>query len=158
MAFHLDSRAFRPSEIIPTEYTGEGVNVSPPLHWEDVPEGTKELALICEDPDAPGTEPFVHWIAYKIPPEVGSLPRALPRRSEIKSPLHLHQGENSYGKIGYGGPYPPKGRGRHHYHFKLYALDTELPVKTALDKDQLVEIMQGHVLDVSELVGIYERQ
>jgi hypothetical protein len=119
------STAFSDGQPIPKKYTEDGQDVSPPLAWDKVPEGTKELALICDDPDAPSHEPWVHWVIYKIPATVRELPEGLPTDATLNSPIKAMQGMNSWpdGRmIGYRGPAPPPGR-VHHYHFQVYALD-----------------------------------
>jgi hypothetical protein len=157
MAFQLSSPAFRHSQKIPRDYSGEGRNISPPLEWQDLPQGTKELALLCEDPDAPQEEPFVHWLAYKITPDQTELPEALPVAKELERPVSLFQGLNSFAKAGYGGPMPPRRHGRHRYFFKLYALDHELPTEPGIDRDRFLDLIDGHVLGEADLIGIYER-
>src|SRR5438128_2167054 len=118
----LVSTAFLEGSPIPRKHTGDGSDVSPPLEWSDVPEGTKSLALICDDPDAPrGT--WVHWVVFNIPAERKDLPEAQPPRGSL--PSGARQGKNDFGKLGYGGPAPPPGK-PHRYMFKLYALDTTL--------------------------------
>lgn len=149
MAIELTSPAFHARELIPRKYTGEGEDASPPLSWAGLPEGTNELALICDDPDAPTANPFVHWVAYKIPPHQTDLPE--------NNKGGIAEGKNDFGRIGYAGPMPPKGHGVHHYHFRVYALDQPLHAGPGLTKDQLVKAMQGHILDEGELIGIYER-
>ena len=122
------STAFDDGQPIPKKFTEDGQDVSPPLAWDGGPEGTKELALICDDPDAPSREPWVHWVIYKIPATVRGLPEGLPTDASLESRSSAMQGKNSWpdGRtIGYRGPAPPPGR-VHHYHFKVYALDREL--------------------------------
>lgn len=150
MAIQLSSDAFEAGGPIPEKHTGEGANVSPPLNWTGVPEGTRELALICDDPDAPRPRPWVHWVVYGIPADQTGLP-------EGGAPGAL-EGKNDFGRTGYGGPMPPRGHGVHRYRFKVYALDTELDAASGLTKDQLLEAMQGHVISEGELVGTYERR
>ncbi len=157
MAFEIKSVAFENSKTIPKKYTGEGENTSPPLTWKDVPEGTKELALICEDPDASKGVPFVHWLAYKIPPDLMALPEAVPSTQSAKSPPAVLQGKNSFEKPGYGGPMPPKQHGRHRYFFKLYALDTELQLKPGIDRAEFEKAIEGHIIEEADLMGTYER-
>ncbi len=149
MAIQVSSPAFEAGGVIPRKYTGEGEDVSPPLEWTGLPEGTREVALICDDPDAPMPEPFVHWVVYKIPADKAGLPEG--------SPEGALEGPNGFDRIGYGGPMPPEGHGTHHYHFKVYALDAELEATPGLSKDKLLAAMEGHVLDEGELVGTYER-
>lgn len=150
MTITVQSSGFAAGERIPEKYTGEGLDVSPPLSWSGIPAGTKEIALICDDPDAPTPKPWVHWVAYKIPPDSGGLAEG--------SAGDAVEGKNDFGRIGYGGPMPPPGHGVHHYYFKTYALDTELGLKPGASKDQLLKAMEGHVLAQGELVGTYERK
>ena len=156
---HLTSSAFSDGERIPVEYTKDGANRSVPLKWNDAPPGTKSFALICDDPDAPIDEPFVHWVMYNIPPETNDLPEDLPKKEALDQPAGARQGMNNFGSdaIGYGGPRPPQGHGTHHYHFKLYALDEALPLSGRVDKKKLLAAMDGHILGQTELVGAYER-
>jgi Raf kinase inhibitor-like YbhB/YbcL family protein len=156
----ITSPAFAAGERIPTRYTEEGANASPPLRWSGVPESAAELALICDDPDAPRDEPWVHWVMYKIPASAGGLPDGIPRAEKVDEPAGALQGRNSWphDNIGYRGPMPPKGSGAHNYHFKLYAVDTPLSVPGGLTKAELLKAMRGHVLAEGELVGTYERK
>ena len=162
MQLQLMSEAFDHNTEIPRKYTGEGDDVSPPLSWENPPVGTQSFALICEDPDAPQPKPWVHWVIYGIGAEVSSLPEGIPSdESALSDPIHAKQGKNSWDSgvtVGYRGPMPPPGHGMHHYHFKLYALDTKLDVKPGDSKDELLNAVKGHVLDEAELVGTYERK
>ncbi len=148
------SPAFKHESNIPVKYTCDGENISPPLTWSGVPEGTKSFALICDDPDAPmGT--FVHWVIFNIPADSTGLEEALPGVEKLKSTAI--QGKNNFGKIGYLGPCPPKGK-PHRYFFKLYALDTKLDLKTGVDKKTLLKAMKGHILAKGELMGYYSRK
>jgi Raf kinase inhibitor-like YbhB/YbcL family protein len=156
----ISTDAFEPDGPIPSKYTGEAEDVSPALQFSGVPDGTKSLVIICDDPDAPRPEPWVHWIIFDIPADSESLPEGVPRDAELESPAGAKQGINSWpsDNVGYRGPMPPPG-GVHHYHFKLYALDTTLDVSPAeADKDTLLAAMKGHVLDKAEVVGTYERK
>lgn len=155
----LHSPAFRPGGRIPQDYTGDGRDLSPPLSWSQVPQGTKELALICDDPDAPANEPWVHWLIYHIPTTATSLPEGIGSQPG-KSSDGLQQGHNSWrtGKtIGYRGPAPPPGHGVHHYHFHLYALDEPIPLSGGATKAELLDAMQGHVLAEAEVIATYQR-
>lgn len=153
----IQSKAFENGQPIPKKHTGEGEDVSPELSWRDVPSGTKELALIMDDPDAPrGT--WVHWVIARIPPATPGLKENISKAEQLKDPSGAIQGNNSWPTIGYRGPMPPPGHGVHHYHFKLYALDTVLPVKPGLTKEDLLAAMRGHVLAEAETVGTYERK
>lgn len=160
MSMTIRSTAFAEGEVIPQQHTGDGADVSPPLAWEGVPDEAKELALVCDDPDAPTAEPWVHWVIYKIAPMVGGLPPGIPSDAQLDAPIQAFQGQNSWPTgltIGYRGPAPPPGHGIHHYHFKLYALDCELETKPGIDKNTLLTAMDGHVLAQGELVGTYQR-
>ena len=154
----LTSTAFAEGQAIPEKYTGTGTNVSPPLAWSGVPEATKELVLICDDPDAPQEDPWVHWVLYKIPPTVTGLPEGMGgdalRGDELSG---IIVGRNSFDRMGYGGPMPPVGHGMHRYFFRLYALDTELKAEPGLRKSQVFERIQGHVIDGGRLMGTFER-
>jgi len=160
MSMTIRSTAFAEGDVIPQKHTGDGEDVSPPLAWEDVPDAAKELALVCDDPDAPTAEPWVHWVIYKIAPTVDELPQDVPADAQLGIPIKALQGRNSWptGRtVGYRGPAPPPGHGVHHYHFKLYALDCELDLNSGIDKNALLAAMDGHVLDQGELVGTYQR-
>jgi Raf kinase inhibitor-like YbhB/YbcL family protein len=146
----MSSSAFEPGGRIPKKYTGEGPDLSPPLSWSGAPEGTAELALICDDPDAPRKEPWVHWVLYKISADRVSLQEGRPEGAI--------EGRNDFGRHGYGGPMPPRGHGVHHYHFKLYALDQQLSInKPGATKAEILRAMEGHVIAQAELLGTYER-
>jgi Raf kinase inhibitor-like YbhB/YbcL family protein len=159
MTIQLTSTTFTQGHPIPKKHTGEGDDVSPPLVWSNLPEKTKELALICDDPDAPTSEPWVHWVIYKIPAGAKGLPEGVSRKSRLKEPVGAVQGRNSWSDgevIGYRGPLPPPG-GVHHYHFKLYALDAPLEAEPGLEKKALREKLEGHILAEGELMGTYQR-
>ena len=144
------STAFSSGATIPAKYTGEGQDLSPPLEWSGVPATAKEIAIICDDPDAPRREPWVHWVAYKIPASTTSLPEGA--RSGFV------EGRNDFGQAGYGGPMPPRGHGVHHYHFKLYALDQPLDAAPGLGKSDVLKAIRGHIVAEGELIGTYERR
>lgn len=160
MSLILQSTAIADGQPIAKKYTADGQDVSPPLSWDAGPSPTKEFALICDDPDAPTPQPWVHWIIFKIPPDATSLPEGLPNEGILQEPAGAVQGKNSFtsgATIGYRGPAPPKGHGPHHYHFKLYALDTKLDLQAGATKQELVAAMGGHIVAEGELVGTYER-
>lgn len=157
-SFSVKSPAFQEGHPIPIRYTGEGQDVSPPLQWSRVPPDTREFAVFCEDPDAPSQTPWVHWIAYNISPSVTMLPEGLPPREKIEVPVRLEQGRNSFAKIGYNGPMPPVGHGVHRYIFKVYALNTELAIAPGAERDEFLKAIQNHVLEVGQIVGIFERK
>ncbi len=153
MAFTLKTTAFQHGAEIPKKYTCSGEDVSPALSWNGTPEGTKSFALIADDPDAPvGT--WVHWVAYDIPNGGRQLPEALPKTESISG--GGRQGQNDFKKTGYGGPCPPPGK-PHRYFFKLYALDTELNLKSGATKKSVEQAMKGHILAQTELMGKFAR-
>ncbi|MBM4240184.1 MAG: YbhB/YbcL family Raf kinase inhibitor-like protein [Euryarchaeota archaeon] len=152
MGIEIVSSAFREGEMIPKKYTCDDVNVSPPLEWDYVPKGTVTLAIICDDPDAPaGT--WTHWVIFNLPPDLKELPEGI--TDERMFDNGAKQGINDFGRIGYGGPAPP--RGTHRYYFKIYALDVELDLSAGITKDELLQAMEGHVLDEGQLMGRYKR-
>lgn len=153
MVFHMESPAFRGGEMIPRKYTCDGENISLPLRWEDVPEETKSLALICDDPDAPLIT-WTHWVVYRIPPDMRTLPEGIPPEEQLEN--GIYQGKNSWGRIGYGGPCPP-GKKPHRYYFRLYALDAEPSLPSGAKRKQLLRKMEGHIVAVAELMGMYGR-
>lgn len=149
MRFQLTSPAFNHSTQIPVKYSCDGQDISPPLAWRDIPEGTQSLALVMDDPDAPaGT--WVHWILFNLPPDLGELPE------QTSLPDNAQVGKNNWGRTDYGGPCPPSGT--HRYFFKLYALDTTLNLDSPPDKTQLLQAMEGHILAQAELMGTYTSQ
>jgi len=150
------SSVFQEGERIPAKYTCEGEDVSPPLKIEGIDSKAVSIAIIVDDPDAPiGT--FTHWVAWNIPP-VDEIPENIPKKEVVESPVKMHQGRNDFGRIGYNGPCPPRGHGVHHYHFKVFALDTVLDLKPGSGKRELEKAMEGHVIQKGELVGVYERK
>src|SRR5947208_6638956 len=146
MALVISSTAFSAGGAIPDTYTCDGHDLSPPLAWDGVPDGTRSLALIVDDPDAPDPKApkrvYVHWVLYAIPPAVTGLPEAV---SAKQLPAGTREGSNDWKRTGYGGPCPPIGR--HRYFFKLYALDVQLPDRGAATKADLEAAMRGHVLE-----------
>lgn len=150
----LTSTAFQEGASIPAKYTCDGQDVSPPLAWSGVPDGAKSLALICDDPDAPGGT-WVHWVLYNLPATVTELAEKVPT-SEVL-PNGARQGITDFKRTGYGGPCPPRGR-PHRYYFKLYALDVELQLKPRATKKDVVSAMQGHVLSEGQLMATYQRR
>jgi len=157
MTMELASAAFAAGERIPVRFTGDGEDFSPALSWTGVPKGTKQLTLLCDDPDAPTPEPWVHWLIYMIPAETTGLPENVAKTDAPPKPAGSRQGKNSWGKLGYGGPAPPRGHGLHHYHFRLYALDVELTLTPGQTKKDLLKVMKGHILAEDEFIGTYER-
>ncbi len=157
MTIQITSTAFADGTAIPKKFTGDSEDVSPPLAWSGLPAGTKELALVCDDPDAPTAEPWVHWVLYKIPPDLSGLAEGIDRAARLKSPAAMLQGKNSWNTVGYRGPLPPPGHGVHHYFFKLYALGSRLTAESGLTKTALLEEIADHVLGEGQLVGTYLR-
>jgi Raf kinase inhibitor-like YbhB/YbcL family protein len=152
MEIKITSSAFADGGMIPAKYTCDGADISPPLQWDAVPEGTKTIALINDDPDAPmGT--WVHWVLYNLPANVKELAENVPPDKTL--PNGAKQGITDFRKIGYGGPCPPGGT--HRYFFKLYALDTEIDLDAGADKEQLLKAMEGHILGKGQLIGKYKR-
>mgnify|MGYP006267846505 CR=1 FL=1 len=138
---------------VPTRYTCDGENVSPPLKWTDPPNGTRTFALIVEDPDAPSSV-FTHWLVYDIPAERQELPEGVDGHPEL--PDGGTQGQNDFGETGFGGPCPPTGM--HRYVFRLFALDQTLEMAPGAKKADLLQLMEGHILETAEVIGTYARQ
>jgi Raf kinase inhibitor-like YbhB/YbcL family protein len=160
----LTSSQFAHGAEIPATFTVEGQDISPPLAWSDVPAQTRSFALICDDPDAPSPrrpapEPWVHWVLFNIPADSTALAQAISQTAEPAEVQGARQGKNSWpdDNIGYRGPAPPPGSGRHRYFFKLYALDTTLELPAGATKQQLLAAMSGHLLGEGQLMGTYER-
>lgn len=155
MPLTLTSAAFPDGGSIPSRYTCQGADQSPPLEWHGIPAGTQSLALIVDDPDAPDPAAprmtWVHWVLYNLPPSCGSLPEGVG-----PLPAGAREGTNDWKRAGYGGPCPPIGR--HRYFHKLYALDTMLPDLGRPDKFRLEKAMQGHILAQAELIGTYQKK
>jgi Raf kinase inhibitor-like YbhB/YbcL family protein len=153
MSLECTSTAFQQGMSIPKQYTGDGADRSPPLRWSEPPSGTKSVALICDDPDAPrGT--WVHWVLFNLPAQTRELEEGVPTTATIAS--GAKQGNNDFGNLGYGGPAPPKGK-PHRYFFKLYALDVEVNLPPGATKAQLEDAMKGHILAEGQLMGTYKR-
>ncbi len=156
MALTLSSSAFSQNGAIPKRYTCDGDDVSPPLAWSGVPAGTKSLALIVDDPDAPDPASpkmtWVHWVLYDIPPTASGLSEGV---SSKALPAGTKEGLNDWKRTGYGGPCPPVGR--HRYFHKLYALDAVLPSLGKPTKGNLEAAMKGHILAEAQLIGTYKR-
>jgi len=152
MEIKMKSTAFEEGGMIPKKYTCDGLDISPPLTWTSVPNGTKSLALICDDPDAPmGT--WVHWVLFNLPANIQELPEDIPPQKTLAN--GAKQGITDFRKIGYGGPCPPSGT--HRYYFKLYTLDTEINLEAGITKKQLLKAMEGHILAEGQLMGKYKR-
>jgi Raf kinase inhibitor-like YbhB/YbcL family protein len=149
MTFEIKSAAFAQGQAIPVKYTCDGEDISPPLQWSEPPDGSQSFALISDDPDAPvGT--WVHWVLFNLPADTRELSEQAIR------PSGSQDGQNSWGRTGYGGPCPPSGT--HRYFFKLYALDTMLDLPAGANKNQLLQAIEGHILAQIEVMGTYSRQ
>lgn len=155
----LHSDAFELGGWIPRRHAGpgEGDNLSPPLHWSTPPKQTRELLLICEDPDAPARHPFIHWM-LRIPIAATRLPEGLPEQPEPGIVPGVVQGPNSAGRCGYYGMLPPPGHGPHHYYFEIFALDQELALPARADHSELLAAISGHVIAEGHHIGLYERR
>ncbi len=141
----VSSTAFKNNEAIPGEYTCDGAQLAPPLSWSKVPAGTRSIAILVEDPDAPkGT--FTHWLVTGIPPATASISKELPHGAV--------ESKNDAGKTGYVGPCPPSGT--HRYEFRVYALDIALP--KAMSRTEFLKAAEGHTLAMGQLVGTYARR
>lgn len=145
IGFALKSMVFSNNGHIPSRYTCEGENINPPLEFSGVPDGTKSIALIMEDPDAPQGA-FTHWLLWNISPNISISEKSNPGIS----------GRNSFGKTGYGGPCPPSGV--HRYFFRAYALDTQLELLGGAGKQDLLDSIKGHVIGTAELMGQYSKK
>lgn len=150
----LSTKAFEPGGRIPEKYTCDGADVSPQLSWSGMPEGTESFTLIMDDPDAPGGT-FTHWVVYNLPPSTTELDEGIAFDKIVEK--GASQSKNSANSIGYMGPCPPPGK-PHHYHFKLYALDTLLDVPSLMPKKAIEEAMKGHILAQAEIIGLYKRK
>lgn len=151
--FRVESAAFKEGSLIPTRFTCQGENVSPPLSWIDPPAGVRSFALIVEDPDAPaGT--WTHWVVYNLPAQARAMDANTPKQDEL--PNGGLQGKNSFGSVGYGGPCPPAGKA-HRYFFRLYALDVVLGLQAGADKSEVLAAMKGHVMGEAQLMGLFKR-
>ncbi len=151
--FSLTSSAFLGGETIPSKYTCDGQDISPPLAWNDPPAGTVSFALISDDPDAPSGN-WVHWVLWNIPADVRSMPENTAKMSVLTD--STRQGITDFGRAGYGGPCPPSGT--HRYFFRLYALNTALELPQRTGKNQLLHAMKNNILATAELMGKYSRQ
>lgn len=135
--FTLSSSAFKHNQKIPLAYTGQGEDISPELTWQAAPENTKEFAIICDDPDAPSAEAWVHWVIYNISSTINRLPSGISQQKVLSSLNNAAQGLNSWKTIGYRGPTPPPGSGTHHYRFTIYAIDRKLDLNSGLSKKRI---------------------
>ncbi|MCH8864816.1 MAG: YbhB/YbcL family Raf kinase inhibitor-like protein [Chloroflexi bacterium] len=153
MELTVSSTVFREGETIPAKYTCQGEDISPSITWGEPPDGTRSLAIIVDDPDAPGGV-FTHWIIFNLPADTRQLPAAVPTQPRLDS--GARQGKTDFGRVGYGGPCPPPGK-PHRYQFTVYALDRTLDLAAGASRSQVLEAMQGNILSRGRLTGIYER-
>ena len=152
MSIQIISTAFTEGGMIPKIYTCEGKDISPPLTWSNLPDGTKSIALINDDPDAPmGT--WVYWVVYNIPSSETGLKGGIPSEKVLTN--GTKQGTTDFRRVGYGGPCPPSST--HRYFFKIYALDIMLELEPGVTKGQLLTAMEGHILGTCQLIGKYKR-
>ena len=145
----ISSSAFEPHDRIPDRHTSAGEDVSPELSWSGVPEGTRQLALVCPDPDAPLPHGFTHWVVYGIAADASGIPEG--------GGGSFVEGGNDFGNQGWNGPAPPEGHGVHHYYFWLYALDVEIDAEPGLGRAELLERIADHVIEQARVVGTWER-
>jgi Raf kinase inhibitor-like YbhB/YbcL family protein len=153
MTLSLSSTAFKEGDKIPAKYTCDGQDISPLLTWGEPPQLTQAFVLIVDDPDAPGGV-FTHWVLFNIPAIARQLEEGIAAQERLRN--GALQGKNDFGRIGYGGPCPPRGPA-HQYRFTLYALDKSLDSKPGASKKQIVDAMKGHILAQGQLTGTYQR-
>jgi Raf kinase inhibitor-like YbhB/YbcL family protein len=154
VSLNLTSDAFQNDQPIPARYTRDGQNLSPALSWQGEPQQTASFAVIVEDPDAPRGV-FAHWVCFNIDAQTHGLPAGVPKADSIGGTAV--QGQNDFGSTGYDGAQPPPGK-PHHYHFEVFALDTILPLRAGVTRKEVLNAMQGHVLEKAELIGLYQSQ
>lgn len=152
------SASFSSGEPIPDRYSAYHENVAPALAWSSGPEETRSFAVICDDPDAPREEPFVHWLMANIPPDVDAIPEGLDKTETPSELMGGIQGTGTKHELGYFGPRPPAEHGVHHYHFRVYALAHTLNLHPGFSREALDEAMEGLILAQGEIVGTYERK
>jgi Raf kinase inhibitor-like YbhB/YbcL family protein len=166
LTIEIRSDAFTDGGMIPSEFSCVGSDRSPPLHWSGVPETSRTLALICDDPDAPGGT-WSHWVVFNLPARVNGLKEGIPAgetipqasvetRAKAEAATPAQQGKNDFGNLGYGGPCPPSGT--HRYFFRLYAVDTTLELKPSATRADVLTAIKGHVLAEGRLMGKYARE
>ena len=145
----IESPAFGGHGEIPARHTGEGDDVSPELSWSGVPDGTRQLALVCHDPDAPLPHGFTHWVVYGIPADAGGIPEG--------GGGQFTEGTNDFGNQGYNGPMPPEGHGTHHYYFWVYALSTKIDAGPGMSRAELLDAIGDQVIEQARTIGTYKR-
>jgi Raf kinase inhibitor-like YbhB/YbcL family protein len=166
LTIELKCPAFAEGGMIPSRFTCDGSNHSPPLEWSGVPASARALALICDDPDAPGGT-WSHWVVFNVAPQATGLREAVPAQESIPATstdgtepvgarlAMARQGRNDFGKTGYGGPCPPGGT--HRYFFRLYALDASLDLQSTATRSDVFKAIEGHILAAGRLTGKYQR-
>lgn len=145
----ITSSAFGDGDALPLAFTVDGAGIAPPIAWTNLPEGARSLALVCEDPDAPSPNAYVHWLVYSLPVLTASIGA---------SPSRGRDGKNSHATIGYTPASPPAGHGLHHYHFQVFALDTVLELGDGAGRNAVLDAMRDHVVAWGEIVATYERR
>lgn len=156
----VTSPTLKAGEVVPVDHTADGRNQSPVLTWGGAPAGTRQFAIVCDDPDVPIPGGFVHWVVYKIPGTATGLPGDLPMEAVLTEPKEIAgtiQGLSGFKRAGYRGPAPPPGK-PHHYTWTVYALDADLPLEPGLTRNELMKAITGHVIGQGSLVAIYERK
>lgn len=159
-SFIVESPTMQTGVTMPRDYSPDGRNVSPPLTWQGLPDGTRQIAVLCQDHGAGRPPPWVHWIIYNIPGNAAGLPEGIPFEASEPMPAEIAgatQGNNGWGLPMYRGPAPP-GTSLHHYHFAVFALDAELDLPPGLTRDELLEAIEGHVIGLGSMVPLYRRQ
>lgn len=159
VTFVVESPTMTAGEMMPRDHTPDGRNVSPALSWRGLPAGTRQLAVLCQDHGAGNPPPWVHWMIYNIPASATGLPEGIPFDEGVSMPPALEgatQGLNGWGLPMYRGPAPP-GSSLHHYHFVVYALDEELDLPPGLDRDELLDAIEGHVIGQGSMTPHYRR-
>jgi Raf kinase inhibitor-like YbhB/YbcL family protein len=153
----ITSTAFAEGARIPTEFTREGDDRSPPLSVDGIPDGARSLALIVDDPDAPARV-WVHWLLWGIPVDRSEIPAGVPTDPEVGGLGGARQGTNDFGDPGYGGPMPPRGHGTHHYRFTVHALSDAIDLEAGAGREALESAIEGITLETARLTGTYERR
>lgn len=149
-SIQVHSIAFDDGMDLPISCTADGVGAPPALSWRGTPEAAKSLVVICEDPDAPALDPFLHWLVYDMPGVAEDL--------DAQSQHSYRLGKNGRDQAAFAPAAPPAGHGVHHYHFQVFALDTALELGAGAERDEVIDRMKGHVLGWGELVGTYQRE
>ena len=154
MAIEVTTPRFEHGEMIPEKFTCDGDNISPLIRWDNLPKGTISVALLLDDPDAPGGV-FTHWIVYNLPGNLTELEEITPKAKNLDN--GAIQGKNDFGDYGYGGPCPPEGE-THHYYFRIFALSRKLEPEDGSNRNTLLQAMEGNIIDEGEYMGRYKRK